>query len=257
MDKLFDERFEINELSVNTVTYSEHLVRYLFAASYVKNKVVLDIASGTGYGSQILAKSGAKSVIGVDLEEEAVKKASSLNKYKNVEYINSDACNLRLANKTFDLIVSFETIEHIKDCKKYLSELRRVLRNDGLLLISTPNVKISKAKNPFHYKEFTKEEFQELLSDKFKRVEILDQVNGIASVIRGGRECAQINVGDSKEPEYFVAICGDSNFKLNGGVGSVNPQALAKIRANPGLIIVDAIYSMLVKIPGINMLFKG
>ena len=177
MEKLYDERFEINNESVSTLTYNEHIVRYLFASNYVSNLDVLDIACGTGYGTQILGKAGAKKVIGVDLNKQAISKSNISNKLKNVNYKKGNACNLDFKDKSFDLIISFETIEHIKEYERFLSEIERVLRNNGVLIISTPNYKVSKNKNPFHEKEFTKSKFKEILKKRFKVVKILNQIN--------------------------------------------------------------------------------
>ncbi|MCX6799863.1 MAG: class I SAM-dependent methyltransferase [Candidatus Falkowbacteria bacterium] len=249
---MFDERFEINALSKSTLTYSEHVVRYQFASRFVQSKVVLDIACGSGYGSQILALAGAAQVIGVDIDKQAIDLANSKNQSKNINYINSDATKLNLGNESIDVIVSFETIEHLKNPEEYLKELKRVLKVDGIALISTPNLEVSKNHNPFHIKEYTKDEFTRLLQGSFQESSILDQFNVLTSVIKTD----YTNPGefdiikDIPNPEYFIAICAKKELKmvLGKSIASLNKDALEKLRSNPGLKIADTIYSFLTKI---------
>ena len=107
----------------------EHLKRYEFATGYVAGKDVLDIACGSGYGSAMLADAGAKSVTGVDLSPEAVESATANFGRGNVRFAVGDIQRLTdIPDASFDLIASFETIEHVPDDQLALRELRRVLR---------------------------------------------------------------------------------------------------------------------------------
>lgn len=157
-----------------------HLDRYKFALSYTKNKVVLDIACGTGFGSKILAKN-SKKVIGIDISNESITYAKQNFSLRNINFIRGDATNLKfLENKSIDVVVSFETLEHLSRYKQFLSEIKRVLKSKGILIISTPNKKYSspnspKPINPFHVVEFYLEEFKALISNYFSEISMFGQ----------------------------------------------------------------------------------
>jgi len=162
--------------------YQEHINRYVFASKYIKNKIILDVASGTGYGSYYLIKNGAKKVIGVDISSDAINYAKNVYKKQNLNFIQGDSINLPFRDESFDVITSFETIEHIKEYDKFLKECRRVLKNDGLFICSTPNKKVYSpyAKltlNPFHIKEFFPEEFYRILNRHFRNTKLYGQKN--------------------------------------------------------------------------------
>jgi ubiquinone/menaquinone biosynthesis C-methylase UbiE len=149
----------------------EHVHRYALCFSYIKNKTVLDIACGDGYGSNLMA-SLAEKVFGVDISEEAVKHAQQKYKASNIEFKQGSASKIPLLDNSVDVAVSFETIEHHELHKEMLEELKRVLKPDGILLISCPDKlnysDIPKYNNPFHVKELYKTEFNELISSYFK-----------------------------------------------------------------------------------------
>jgi len=159
----------------------EHLDRYKFAGNYAGGKVVLDIACGTGYGSKYLLSYKPKMVYGVDISEEAIAYAKDNFKSKKLIFKVGNATDLKdFNNILFDLVVSFETIEHIKNYNKFLKEINRLLKADGCLLISTPNRKYSspnslKPLNPYHVKEFLPMEFKILLTKYFNNVELFGQ----------------------------------------------------------------------------------
>jgi len=91
---------------------AEHLHRYFLARSLCRDKDVLDIASGEGYGSAFLAQT-ARSVIGVDLDAESVKHACSTYRSANLRFVVGEATTLPIDDRSLDVVVSFETIEHI------------------------------------------------------------------------------------------------------------------------------------------------
>lgn len=164
------------------LTYQEHINRYAFASKFIKNKIVLDVACGTGYGSYYLIKIGAKKVIGLDISSDAINYAKNIYKNQNLNFIQGDSINLPFHNKSFDVITSFETIEHIKEYDKFLKECWRVLRNSGLFICSTPNKKISSPHtklplNSFHVKEFFPEEFCEIINKYFVDTRLYGQEN--------------------------------------------------------------------------------
>jgi len=161
--------------------YDEHIYRYVFAADLTKNKVVLDVACGTGYGVDYMAKEGAKQVVGVDISPEAVSYGwERYGRNRKTDFVCADGLKLPFLDNSFDTVVSFETIEHIKQYSKFLAECRRVLRQDGLLVCSTPNRRIfspdlPKPINTFHVKEFWPDEFHRLLSRYFADVTFYGQ----------------------------------------------------------------------------------
>lgn len=154
----------------------EHLARYQFAAQFVTGKDVADIACGTGYGSRMLARAGAKSVHGMDVSPETVEYCKSQNGADNVIFTTGDAQNLsHIRDASFDMVVSFETIEHLPSMEAYLGEMWRILRPNGLFLVSTPDRRIGsvlywlfrRAQNPYHVRELSGRELQKALSTNF------------------------------------------------------------------------------------------
>ncbi len=256
-DKNFDERFALNENEAENIIQDEHLVRYQLAKTLVRDKKVIDVASGTGYGTSILSKSGAKKVIGVDVSKEAVKLASEKFQNENLEYVLGDAENLNFEDNSFDLVVSFETIEHLKNPHKFLSEVKRILINGGQLLISTPNIEVSGNTNPYHLKEYTEDEFENILKKYFKIVKLMKQENGMASIIRVSDNLeTSVMMSNSLKPSYFVAICSDNFLPIiNKNFLSLNYKALDNIYNNPGFKLMNVVYTVLIKIPGVKKLF--
>jgi predicted SAM-dependent methyltransferase len=141
-----------------------HLYRYQFAeANFVKDKNVLDIACGVGYGSRILSTSAAH-VTGVDISDKAIQYAKNFYNAENIQYKVGSVENIPFDNNSIDVVVSFETIEHIVDDLKYIDEIKRVLKDNGLYIVSTPNGFID---NGFHYRGYNYKQFKEFLSKKF------------------------------------------------------------------------------------------
>ncbi len=173
---------EAKECSPETLLFKEHAERYKFAAKFVQGKRVLDIACGVGYGSEILYRLGKpQSIVGGDISDEAIQYATSRYKdLKNVRFQKLNAESLALENKSIDVTVSFETIEHLEHVERYLQEVDRVLAKDGVYIVSTPNKDVTHSEtnvvdNPFHYHEFVLEEIEALLKSKFPTVAIYYQ----------------------------------------------------------------------------------
>lgn len=155
-----------------------HLARYSNIASLVKDKVVLDIACGEGYGSALLMRAGAKKVVGIDISAEAIKKCKDIFQDSKVDYFHADACNLEdlFDPKTFDVIVSIETIEHVADDEAYLLCLKKIAKDNAVFFISCPNdnwyYKNPEDSNPFHLRKYTLADFQnvtkKILGDNVK-----------------------------------------------------------------------------------------
>jgi ubiquinone/menaquinone biosynthesis C-methylase UbiE len=163
----------------------EHWARYRYASTLVANKATADVACGTGYGTRLLADAGAASIVGVDLDPEAVSYASDHYLRPGVSFLEGSAENLSmLESGQFDVVVSFETIEHLRDVNRYLSEIWRILRPNGTFLVSTPDRRLAsvlfpfirRPQNRYHVREFTQKELVELLSSHFIVHECLGQV---------------------------------------------------------------------------------
>jgi SAM-dependent methyltransferase len=163
------------------LVHAEHLVRYRLAAELARSRRALDAACGEGYGTAMLAAAGASEAVGVDIDEPTI--AQAAERYPGASFGVADVSSLPFEDGRFDLVVSFETIEHVPEPERALDELRRVLAGDGLLLISTPNKHRYLVENEFHEREFTHEEFVELLLTRFPIVELLLQHNWTASLI--------------------------------------------------------------------------
>jgi ubiquinone/menaquinone biosynthesis C-methylase UbiE len=167
------ERFQganVIDAGVLSPYWGEHTARYSFALPYIKDKKVLDIACGTGYGLAFL-KSTAKSVTGVDVDAVAAKQALSECDAK-ARVLLGDGTNLPFIDESFDVVTSFETLEHLFERKLFLSELKRVLKPNGLLILSTPNAHYTKPingkpTNKFHVFEYTTEELKAELESQF------------------------------------------------------------------------------------------
>jgi len=160
-----------------------HVQRYEWALSHVKGHC-LDIACGCGYGTHHLAKNNANKIIGVDISLDAIKFAQKYYKSENLEFLTMDALNLKFENNSFNAATCFEILEHVneEDQYKLVAESARVLKDNGVLYISSPNAAIYPFLRPFHLKELTMAEFEHLLRKFYQNVEIFGQdliVNGI------------------------------------------------------------------------------
>lgn len=148
---------------------AEHLERYQYAMQYAKNKKVLDIAGGSGYGTYLLATEGeANEVHSVDLDEAAVKYADIKYKHSSIQRKVGNAVTY-VQESYYDLIVSFETIEHVDDYHTFLDNLYKSLVKNGSLIISSPVVQHTTHHNlnKYHNIEWSFNDFQKLLQDKF------------------------------------------------------------------------------------------
>lgn len=170
----FPERIIPDEESLGIVAL--HLKRYVFAEPYCAGKVVLDAACGTGYGSAELARV-ADRVVAVDVDETAIAYAASRYRRPNVEFVRMDVTSLTFDDASFDVAVSFETIEHLDDREAFLAGTTRVLRPSGVLIVSTPNAPFTteQPENPFHRVEYSSKDFERLLLAHFAEVEIFGQ----------------------------------------------------------------------------------
>ena len=202
----------------------EHVHRYAWAVPLCRGESVIDVACGEGYGSAMLARV-AKSVVGIDVAAEAVEHAAATyGSYKNLAFLQGSAESLPCADRSCDVVVSFETIEHLAAQEEMLDEIRRVLRPDGFLVISSPNRPVYRSLrdhlNEFHVKELDHGELDALLRQRFKYVEYFGQrmVGGSAilparhgqpnyEALTDGAEGFEARTARLPDIVYFLAIC--------------------------------------------------
>lgn len=228
----------------------EHWHRYAFAAPLAAGRRVLDAACGEGYGSALLARTAA-TVLGVDLDAETVEHARGRygGRCANLRFERADVCALEhLPAAGFDLIVSFETLEHLREHERLLDGFARLLAEDGLLLISTPDKSRYNAlggepnqPNPFHLRELERAEFERLLAARFPHYRLYGQKLMFVSALRAlegadsrwqaATECGgELRPGLQLPPLYYLAVC------------AAEPDALARL---PGLsLFADAAESV-------------
>jgi SAM-dependent methyltransferase len=225
------ERY-VPELDWPEISY-EHWHRYLFARDHCGGKVVLDVASGEGYGAARLAEVAVR-VVGVDADPAAVVHAAATYRRDNLEFRAGPAEKIPVEGEAvFDLVVSFETIEHLdtEAQERFVAEVRRLLKPAGRLIVSTPNKRTYTDapgySNPFHRREFYEDEFAELLRRRFRHVRLLAQrvypVSYLWPVGANGRPIAEKQLAfeggrfgppddDRKESLYLIAICSDADL---------------------------------------------
>jgi SAM-dependent methyltransferase len=191
----------------------EHYHRYLLARSLVAGRDVLDVASGEGYGSALLAQV-ARSVIGVEYSGPTARGAAASFPRPNLSFVQADARALPLADGCVDAVVSFETIEHFDRQADFLHEVRRVLRPEGSFIVSTPDRDIyspaNAPANQFHVREMTRAEFAALLGQTFRHVQIVRQRALIGSALLS-------DVGTPDPPLVFDRR-GDTHFEVCAGL---------------------------------------
>lgn len=208
----------------------EHLHRYATVTNLIKDREVLDVACGEGYGSSYMADF-ARGVIGVDVSAEAIDHAARTYKKSNLSFIEGNAAELEFSDNSFDVVVSFETVEHLAEQSEMIAEIRRVLRPGGFLIISSPNRPVyseeSDEPNEFHVKELDFDEFDKLLKEQFTTVNYYGQRMLMGSVIQsfeGGENSYRVwrdaggdlipRSGSIISPVYFIAVAGADENSL-------------------------------------------
>lgn len=173
---LEDFRFSSRE---NYLIYLFHSATYKFCVPFVTGNKVLDVGCGSGYGAKFLMDRCAH-FTGVDISKEAVEYARSRYSAPNVNYEliqNLENNPLPFADEEFDIVLSFQVIEHIRNTRLYLSEIRRVLKQQGLAIFATPDRRyrlfpFQKPWNRFHVREYTPELLQDILAETFSKVDM-------------------------------------------------------------------------------------
>lgn len=203
----------------------EHLHRYSMALELIKpGMTVLDAACGEGYGTNLIS-GYAEKVFGVDISKEAVEHAREKYQKKNIHFIEASAVKIPLDDKSIDLIISFETLEHLFEQEKLILEFKRLLKKDGIIIISTPDKEYYKEAgiNHYHVKELYFKEFENLLNPYFNNVKFVFQKNVTGSYIFN-KEANQKNIefkGDFdhietfntiKEAQFCIAFASDADI---------------------------------------------
>ena len=198
--------------------WNEHLARYAFAARLGRKKRILDAGCGAGYGSAELSRV-ANRVVGVDLSAEAIEFATRNYVQSNLRFLRATCTALPFADRSFDLVVAFEVIEHIEDWQSLILEARRLLAPGGQFIVSTPNrnyyadSRRQSGPNPWHVHEFEFAEFHQALAAVFPAVSLFLENHAQGIVFRplepGGP--TEIRVAGAapvpEESHFFLAVC--------------------------------------------------
>ncbi|RCW71992.1 class I SAM-dependent methyltransferase [Saliterribacillus persicus] len=165
------ERIIPEKMKITNESLIEHIARYHFAAPYMKGKV-LDFACGSGYGTHIIAKKCKKEIdeiIGVDIDKDAITYAKSNYYHPLSSFLQENVLDEKLSSKLgkFDVILSFETIEHIEEEDLFLQNIFNLLKTGGILILSTPFGKGRgiKSGQPFHVHQLKVEEFTSMFHE--------------------------------------------------------------------------------------------
>lgn len=216
------ERYVTSLHNENTL---EHLHRYAMACEFIKDKVVLDLACGEGYGTNLMSEY-ASGIIGIDISETTINHARTKYRKDNLNFICASAIKTTLDNHSVDVVVSFETIEHLVEQEEMLVEILRVLKPKGLLIMSSPDKKfysdLTGHINSFHLKELYFHEFKGLLKKYFVNQYFLHQRIVYGSIINpeNGKDGLIFYIGNAEKINkiaslpsavYNIALCSNGS----------------------------------------------
>lgn len=235
----------------------EHISRYLFASSFARGKRVLDLGSGEGYGAHLLSKAAA-AVVGLDIDEETARHAQAKygNAAGNLSFEKGSATRLPFGDGRFDVVVCFEMLEHISEHHEMMAEIRRVLCDDGILVVSTPDKRVYSDlpgyRNEYHVRELYFEEFRALLDGYFPHVNYFGQKNLTGNLIAGVdekdaqpiairriRRVNERNEFESVQHEatdrlYYIAVASGSRSALDASTGQLVVDRDERMAKEPG-----------------------
>ncbi|MEP6714626.1 MAG: methyltransferase domain-containing protein [Terriglobia bacterium] len=222
MSEFTGERVIPGLVDVNLL--NEHLARYRFAARFVRQgSALLDAGCGSGYGSAALAEIGT--VTAFDVAAEAIAHARTNFGRPGIRFLQAACESLPFADGVFDLVAAFEVIEHLERWGELLREAARVLKTDGVLLVSTPNKSYyaeSRAKagpNPFHCHEFEYEEFESALYEVFPHVRLWTQNHAesiVFSPVHPGAGALDAEADpEPRHAHFFLAACSRAPIEAN------------------------------------------
>ena len=225
-------------------TVAEHEARYAFAGRFVRGLAVVDCASGNGNGAAVFLRNEPASLVGFDVDQEAVDAANATLGSDRVSFRRAVATALPLGDATADVFISLETVEHVEDDRSFLREVARVLKPSGLFICSTPNRSVTnpgttlvdRPWNPFHVREYAPREYLDLLTERFEvigwygqnrtagaKVRWMEWIAGFLGrrvavrlnqvwkcrwfLVSGGVVHAVTESGPDRHDEYMVALC--------------------------------------------------
>jgi SAM-dependent methyltransferase len=206
------ERFVPDEMRGELIE-AEHLARYRWAATIAGGRRVLDAGCGTAYGTAMLANSGAREVVGVDVAE-GVLASVRPDMPESVRLEAGDLRELAYGEGSFELIVCFEVIEHFEDPSPVLDELTRVLTPDGVLLISSPNRDVYPPGNPHHHHEFRPDELAAELGNRLSNVRLLRQHAYLTAAILPDERFAASAEGPLEGVRLYKIVAGESDREM-------------------------------------------
>ena len=195
--------------------WNEHFARYAFAARYCDGAQVLDAGCGTGYGSRAIAASALR-VTGIDQAYDALAYARREYGSDSLRWICASCTQIPFHDRTFDTVLAFEVIEHLQDWPRLLSEARRVLRDSGVFIVSTPNKSVyaesreRSGPNPYHEHEFELEEFKAALGAVFPYVTIVLQNHGECISFESSADGEEVRIEGNSQPadaSFYIAVC--------------------------------------------------
>lgn len=171
-ERMIPDRVRAGDILSQTLL-GQHLDRYRLAARFSAGRRVLDIACGSGYGSRMLLDAGARSITGVDCSPQAIEYARARYGAPGLSFAVGDAETFD--GGEFDVIASFETLEHLPHPPVFLRRARQMLSRDGVLVISGTTVP-TRNFYCFHLHDMDAGEFRTLVRDaEFEIVEELPQ----------------------------------------------------------------------------------
>jgi len=178
------ERMELTD--INTVIYHEHIHRYIHAIDIIEGKV-LDVACGIGYSYEILKQRDIE-YYGLDINENAINIAKKQSKdSKKFFYKTGSILDIQHNDNTFNTVISFETLEHLYDYKQAISEIKRVMKEDGIFIGSVPSEEFDNkcesvyGKNEYHVTRFSLTKLKNLLKDNFNHSLVFSNTLDIVS----------------------------------------------------------------------------
>ena len=209
------ERVSNRDASDNYV-FQRSILAYYKAAELVSGDV-LEIGTGMGYGVEVVAPAADKYV--------TIDKSCAYNVElpANAEFRQMTVPPLDFADESFDYVISFQVIEHIKNDKEFVAEVSRVLRKGGKFIVSTPNAPMSLTRNPWHIREYTAEELKKLLSKEFSQIDMMG-VSGNEKIMeyyeanrRGVERITRFDILDLQHrlPRWMLQIPYDILNRLN------------------------------------------
>jgi 2-polyprenyl-3-methyl-5-hydroxy-6-metoxy-1,4-benzoquinol methylase len=217
-DDASGERF-VPELMSGDLIDAEHQARYRFALEHVAGKRVLDAGCGVGWGSKLILEAGAASVVGVDISEEAL--ADCRQRAPEVDFVQGDLQELSFGDGEFDIVVCFEALEHVEDTSSALDELTRVLSEDGILFVSSPNPAVYPEGNHFHLHELDPDELAKEVADRLPHTVMFLQHQMVASILTRTPDSVPAGAFDTRT--HSVTGWGHGNDAYSVAVASRHP----------------------------------